>query len=819
MAAADPRRIGPFRLVGVLGGGGMGRVYLGRSAEGRTVAVKAARAELADDEHFRVRFAREVAAARQVEGPFVAPVVAADPEGAAPWMATAYLPGISLTDAVLAHGPLPERAAGMLAAGLVEALASIHAAGIVHRDLKPSNVLLTAEGPRVIDFGIAYAAAATALTHTGMVIGTPGFMAPEQVSSAGPAVTGATDVFALGGVLTFASTGHGPFGSAEPQVLMYRTVHERPRLDRVPAALREAAAACLAGNPRDRPGIAWLRERLGPAGPYGDWLPAPVTHSLLELAGRVMEADGPPLPDAGAEPSPDRPSSGPAADGTGGKAAADGTALLPRTRSPHEAPTQTARTRPLTLGPRPSRRGLTRRGTLIGFSGAAAAAAGGLAWTLRPQARDRGKRPNPLGVTAQDELSVVAFKKGAGGFGDAYLQEAEERYRRAFQGSHVSHRATENIAKTVLARLHASAPPPDLVQNSGSSPLDLHALIRDGELTDLGPLLDAPSPDAPGTTVRETLRPGTLAREGAGGSSVYVLRYASLVLGIWYIPELFEEFGWEYPHTWDAMLELCAAAKKQGLAGWAFAGSYPSYLLYLVLPLIGKAGGRGALEAIDNLDSGAWHHEAVRDAFEAVYELGAKGYVHPRSASWSHLSSQAAWLDGKALFLPNGSWLEEEMASAPGTYDEMAVAPTPTLDASDALPFPTMWHLPSRPFFVPRKARNPKGGMELLRIMLGRTSARRFTELTGSLTTVDRAEHARDLPSGAASAARALARAGRHVLNPRLPDWHPGLCRNRIGPVLGELITARVRPAEARDRIQRHADAAARDGKGPGPRH
>ncbi|MFG3118394.1 serine/threonine-protein kinase [Streptomyces sp. NPDC048197] len=185
LTKGDPQRIGPFRIVGLLGGGGMGRVYLGRAADGRTVAVKTARSELADDRGFRTRFAREVAAARRVGGPFVAPVVDAAPHDDVPWMATDYVPGVSLTDAVHDGGPLPEPAVRLLTAGLLQALAAVHAHGLVHRDLKPSNILLTAEGPRVIDFGIAYSAADTALTMTGTALGTPGFMAPEQLVMTG----------------------------------------------------------------------------------------------------------------------------------------------------------------------------------------------------------------------------------------------------------------------------------------------------------------------------------------------------------------------------------------------------------------------------------------------------------------------------------------------------------------------------------------------------------------------------------------------------------------------------------------------------------
>ncbi|AJT68715.2 hypothetical protein T261_7113 [Streptomyces lydicus] len=293
MAKGDPRGIGPFRIVGLLGGGGMGRVYLGRAADGRTVAVKTARSELADDRGFRTRFAREVAAAQRVGGPFVAPVVDAAPHDDVPWMATEYVPGISLADAVHDCGPLPEQAVRLLTAGLLQALTAVHAHGLVHRDLKPSNILLTAEGPRVIDFGIAYSAADTALTVTGTALGTPGFMAPEQLVMTGPEITGAADVFALGGVIVFAATGGGPYGSAEPQILMYRTVHEEPRLDELPEGLRELTAACLAKEPERRPALPALMAQLGAPGPYGDWLPEPVAVQLRRLSAQLGDAISP----------------------------------------------------------------------------------------------------------------------------------------------------------------------------------------------------------------------------------------------------------------------------------------------------------------------------------------------------------------------------------------------------------------------------------------------------------------------------------------------------------------------------------------------
>ena len=207
----DPQKVGPYWLLGRLGGGGMGEVFLCRSPGGRLVAVKVVRSELAAQAEFRNRFAREVAAARKVSGLFTAPLVDADVDAAVPWLATAYVPGLSLAEAIMEHGPLPAAPVLALAAGLAEGLAAIHAAGIVHRDLKPSNVLLADDGPRIIDFGISRAAEATALTGTGLVIGSPSFMSPEQAR--GHLVGPPSDVFSLGAVLAFAANGQGPFGT------------------------------------------------------------------------------------------------------------------------------------------------------------------------------------------------------------------------------------------------------------------------------------------------------------------------------------------------------------------------------------------------------------------------------------------------------------------------------------------------------------------------------------------------------------------------------------------------------------------------------
>ncbi|MEV7176813.1 serine/threonine-protein kinase [Kitasatospora sp. NPDC093679] len=311
LGASDPARVGSYRLLRRLGAGGMGRVYLGRTAGGRTVAVKVVRGELADDPEFRARFRQEVAAARLVGGRWTAPVLDADTEGDHPWVASGYVAGPSLDAAVRRHGPLPVPAVHTLGAALAEALEQVHALGLVHRDVKPSNVLLALDGPRLIDFGIARALdAATALTRSGYVVGSPGYLSPEQ--AAGEAAGPAGDVFSLGAVLAFAATGTAPFGEGvSAAVLLYRVLHEEPDLGGITGPLREAVLACLRKDAADRPTPAALRALLAPAASpaAGDWLPpavsAAVARSAVELLDlEAHDPDGPAAPAAAPAPGP-----------------------------------------------------------------------------------------------------------------------------------------------------------------------------------------------------------------------------------------------------------------------------------------------------------------------------------------------------------------------------------------------------------------------------------------------------------------------------------------------------------------------------------
>ncbi|MFI5657567.1 protein kinase [Streptomyces sp. NPDC051684] len=305
LQTGEPTTVGPYRLLGRIGSGGMGRVYLGRSAGGRTVAVKIVHPHFALDDEFRARFKREVQAARRVGGAWTAPVLDADPDAEVPWVATGYVAGPSLTQAAAEGAGLPEHSVRVLGAGLAEALAAVHGLGLVHRDVKPSNVLLTLDGPRLIDFGIARATDGTAsLTSTGVSIGSPGYMSPEQILGRG--VTGAADVFSLGAVLVYAAVGSSPFPGDSSAALLYKVVHEEPELGSLTGELREVAAACLAKDPAARPTPEEIARRLAPEGAASlvrsGWLPGPMVEEVSRGAVRLLDLEGAPA---------DAPHSGP----------------------------------------------------------------------------------------------------------------------------------------------------------------------------------------------------------------------------------------------------------------------------------------------------------------------------------------------------------------------------------------------------------------------------------------------------------------------------------------------------------------------------
>ena len=416
LRSEDPRQVGRYQLLGRLGAGGMGEVFLGQSPGGRLVAVKLIRGELAADREFRVRFAREVAAARHVSGMFTAPVVDADLDAARPWLVTAYVPGPSLAEAVDTQGPLPLSSVLTLAAGLAEGLEAIHAEGMVHRDLKPSNVLLASDGPRIIDFGISRAADATALTRANIFVGSPGYMSPEQ--ALGEEIGPASDIFSLGAVLTFAAAGAGPFGEGTVTTLLYRVAHDRPATDGLPGQLRPLVERCLAKDPRMRPTPGGILTELGTVESGTNWLPQPVAETLIGYARPAPDATIPPAqpspapaPSAPAPPAPAPPMRGPATPEPSGSAppAADPSAPAPRLPAPRAPAAAAAADVPVSGVPGPDGP-ISRSGPgSLADAGAPAATPGGT-----PSARAPVAPPGPGAAPAPGPGAPVS-RSGPGG--------------------------------------------------------------------------------------------------------------------------------------------------------------------------------------------------------------------------------------------------------------------------------------------------------------------------------------------------------------------------------------------------------------------
>jgi serine/threonine protein kinase len=383
----DPERIGPYSIIGKLGAGAMGQVFLARSTAGRLVAVKTIRVELAEEPGYRARFAREVAAASRVSGVFTAAVIQADAEADLPWVATAYVPAPSLAALVRRCGPLPVPAVRWLAAGCAEALQSIHGVGLLHRDVKPSNVLVAPTGPQVIDFGVARVTERVQLTATRGSAGTPSYMAPEQARDA-TLVSSASDIFSLGATLVFAATGHPPYMGETSMDILVRLATEPPDLTGLPAELIGLVSACLERVPRDRPTETAILADLGsfalPAGPGHSYLP----DSTMALIAEYQRH--PRFPPAATTVGDDDGSEDSVSDGTDGSAylaageATSGshTALpgfeapsaLRAEPAPPAAPSRLGR-RPARPGAHGSARAAPRRRTLLWTAAAAAAVA------------------------------------------------------------------------------------------------------------------------------------------------------------------------------------------------------------------------------------------------------------------------------------------------------------------------------------------------------------------------------------------------------------------------------------------------------------
>ncbi|MEV8125848.1 N-acetylglucosamine/diacetylchitobiose ABC transporter substrate-binding protein [Streptomyces sp. NPDC085944] len=459
------------------------------------------------------------------------------------------------------------------------------------------------------------------------------------------------------------------------------------------------------------------------------------------------------------------------------------------------------------------RRDLIKRSAALGLisvptmSFLSACASGGGDDQKKAEAGEKSAE-NPLAVNESAQMEFVLFD---GGFGKEYAEDAVKLYEKAFPKAKVKFAATQKIQSTLQPRFNGGNPP-DLVDNSGAEQMDMGVLVGKKQLADLTPLLDAPSYDDPNKKVRDTLRPGIVEMGQFDGDPVWILYYAYTVYGNWYSQKALDSLDAEYPKTWDEMLAVCAKAKKKGMAGWTYAGKYPYYIPFSMSPMIAKVGGVEVLDAIDNLEPNAWKHPAVKTVFEAWYELFKKGYILKGTPGLDHIQSQTAWAKGDALFIPNGSWVENESAKViPADFD-LAVSAPPGIDDSDKMPFGTIWASGGEPFIVPAKAANGAGGMEQLRIMLSEASSKNFTSKVKSLSAYNGGTDGIELTPGLKSGVAALELAGDNVVNPRMQDWYVQLQKEKIGvSCLGEMMAGRMTPAETIKKIQGYADEAAKD--------
>ncbi|MGH8776445.1 MAG: N-acetylglucosamine/diacetylchitobiose ABC transporter substrate-binding protein [Jiangellaceae bacterium] len=416
---------------------------------------------------------------------------------------------------------------------------------------------------------------------------------------------------------------------------------------------------------------------------------------------------------------------------------------------------------------------------------------------------------NPFGVKADAALEVVIFK---GGYGDDYAKFHQELYKEKYPNAQITHKGITDIRAQLQPRFNAGNPP-DLIFNAGGNLLPLAPLLATGQLADLTPLYDADSIDKPGTKIRDTLEPIALEQGRATGeTTVFGVQYAVTVYALWYDQTLFESKGWQPAKTWTEFMTLCEDMKKAGVAPMAHQGKHPNYVAQVLWDMAVKHGGHEVIKAIDSLEPNAWKHPSIKLAAEAMLELKGKGYIMQGTEGLDHIQSQTRWNEGKAAFIPSGSWLENEQKPVVATVNPAfatTAAPTPLLDGAK-LPFECTEVTVSEPFIVPAQAKNVAGAMELLRLALSKEGAAKFTELTGAPTIVKGAAEGITLTTGAESASKLLASGGENNWNPYYPGWYPTMS-DPTNSAVGELVAARITADEFLNRCQAAADDAAKD--------
>jgi N-acetylglucosamine transport system substrate-binding protein len=413
---------------------------------------------------------------------------------------------------------------------------------------------------------------------------------------------------------------------------------------------------------------------------------------------------------------------------------------------------------------------------------------------------------NPFGVKASDPLDVVIFK---GGYGDDYAKFHESLYKDKFSQAEIKHKGITDITPQLQPRFNGGNPP-DVIDNSGAKLLPVSTLATSGQLADLTPLFDAASIDDPNVKVRDSVEPITLEAADLGGKPLQ-LNYVLTVYGLWYNKKLFDEKGWVPAKTWTEFLALCETIKKSGIAPLAHQGKYPYYIGQVLLDMAVKHGGKDVINAIDGLEANAWMHPSIKLAAEALLEVKQKGYIMQGTEGLDHIQSQTAWNQGKAAFIPSGSWLENEQKPvAPKDFLTTATY-TPLLDGAK-LPVDCTEISAGEGFIVPVKAKNKAGGLEYLRLMLSKEGAGKFTELTGSPTVVKGAAEGLTLSPGASSSSALLKSGADNNWSTYFASWYSTM-NDPLYSIVGELVAARITADEFQKRAQKLADATAKDPK------
>ncbi|MFK4088628.1 N-acetylglucosamine/diacetylchitobiose ABC transporter substrate-binding protein [Kribbella sp. NPDC020789] len=413
---------------------------------------------------------------------------------------------------------------------------------------------------------------------------------------------------------------------------------------------------------------------------------------------------------------------------------------------------------------------------------------------------------NPFGVKAEDPLDVVIFK---GGYGDDYAKFHESLYKEKFSASTIKHTGTTEITPQLQPRFNGGNPP-DVIDNSGAKLLPVSTLASTNQLADLTPLFDAASVDDPNVKVRDSVEKITIEAATLNDKPL-ILNYVLTVYGLWYNKALFEKNGWQPAKTWAEFLTLCETIKKTGMAPLAHQGKYPYYIGQILLDLAVKHGGVEVIKAIDSLEPNAWMHPSIKMAAEALLELKKKDYIMKGTEGLDHIQSQTAWNQGKAAFIPSGSWLENEQKPVAPKDFLTTVTYTPLLDGAK-LPLDCTEIAAGEGFIVPEKAKNKAGGLEYLRLMLSKKGAGKFTELTGSPTVVKGAAEGLKLSPGAESSSALIKSGGDNNWSSYFGTWYSTMS-DPLFAIVGELVAARITADEFQKRAQKLADDTAKDPK------